>query len=193
MGCEEGLERHTASLRKGVPAGDNAGTRPCPSYKHWGHSTQRGDIRLCGQSLHPLLQQRCFIVFILEWSFSHAHPQGTHRKCCQVLPPGHHCGEFCYVRDTTCLFPCLPIQKTPHFKQYVQRSGCRAPSCTASSGSRTGKGFCLQQPTPTDGKHQETCTHDGELDVEGSHRAPARGTVARCCWGGRPSHSDTGV
>lgn len=28
MGCEEGLELHTASLRKGTPAGDSAGTCP---------------------------------------------------------------------------------------------------------------------------------------------------------------------
>lgn len=106
-GREEGLELHTASLRKGVPAGDNAGTRP-----PWllidgeGAAHTEGTFESGGQALHPLLQQPCFTVFILEWSFSHAHPQGTHRKCCKVLPPGHHCGEFFYIRDTICLFVC---------------------------------------------------------------------------------------
>ena len=175
LGCEEGPELHTASPRKGVPAGDNAGTRPLWLLINGeGTAHTEGTFDSGGQALHPLLQQPCFTVFILEWSFSHAHPQGTHRKCCKVLPPGHHCGEFFYIRDTICLFPCLSRQKMPHFKQYVQRSGCRAPSCTASSGSWTGKGFCLQQPTPTDSKHQETCTHDRELDreLEGSHCEP---------------------
>ena len=66
------------------------------------------------------------------------------------------------------------------------------PSCTASSGSWTEKGFCLEQPTPIDSKHQETCTHDRGLDMKNSYFTPARGTVTECWWDGLPSHSDTG-
>lgn len=57
------------------------------------------------------------------------------------------------------------------------------PSCTASSGSWTEKGFCLEQPTPTDSKHQETCTHDRGLDTNNSYFTPARGHCYRMLMG----------
>lgn len=57
------------------------------------------------------------------------------------------------------------------------------PSCTASSGSWTEKGFRLEQPTPTDSKHQETCTHYRELDTRNSYCTPVRGHCYRTLMG----------
>ena len=120
---EESLELHTTSLRMGVPTGDNAGM--CPLWllintKSTTHRECTFDY-LVERLSTPYFSNPVLFFSFLEWSFSHAHLKGTRRKCWKVLPLGHHCGEFCYIRDTTCLFPCLSIQKTPHLIVYTEK------------------------------------------------------------------------